>query len=278
VTTAGTIDALELAHTYIHRWPAQENVIKDFLLPLGLDTNHGFAKTPVENSEVSKRRTALEKRLANVKRWKDAAGERCDRAGKRYRRLGDQNKARADELYRVLNDRQSELIRQGVADHLMRHEIKEQKAHADAEIAQMQAKVWRAYEQSNQEFRKQERYSQELRDLLRALEDLVANERKMYELDHRKDQVMTVFKVALVNLAMWVRDQYFSSTYAHATWNRLAPFFNLPGRVVQTMESVQVELRLFNDRQLNRDLMALCERVNAAQPRLPDGRLLSFTT
>ncbi len=37
VTTAGTIDALELAHTYIHRWPAQENVIKDFLLPLGLE-------------------------------------------------------------------------------------------------------------------------------------------------------------------------------------------------------------------------------------------------
>ncbi len=34
---ADLIDALELAHTYIHRWPAQENVIKDFLLPLGLE-------------------------------------------------------------------------------------------------------------------------------------------------------------------------------------------------------------------------------------------------
>lgn len=37
VTTAEEIDALALAQTYIHRWPAQENVIKDFLLPLGLD-------------------------------------------------------------------------------------------------------------------------------------------------------------------------------------------------------------------------------------------------
>jgi hypothetical protein len=53
VTTADTSDALELAQTYIHRWPAQENVIKDYLRPLGLDTNHGFAKTPVENSEVA---------------------------------------------------------------------------------------------------------------------------------------------------------------------------------------------------------------------------------
>jgi hypothetical protein len=55
VTTAQTVDAVELAQTYIHRWPAQENVIKDYLLPLGLDTNHGFAKIAVENSEVARR-------------------------------------------------------------------------------------------------------------------------------------------------------------------------------------------------------------------------------
>ncbi len=51
VSTAEEANAVELAQTYIHRWPVQENVIKDFLWPLGLDTNHGFAKTPVENSD-----------------------------------------------------------------------------------------------------------------------------------------------------------------------------------------------------------------------------------
>lgn len=39
---------------------------------------------------------------------------------------------------------------------------------------------------------------------------------------------------------------------------------------------VQVELRPFNDRALNRDLAVLCERVNQASPRLPDGCRLSF--
>lgn len=73
VTTAEQVDALTLARSYIQRWPAQENVIKDFLLPLGLDINHGFAKTPVINSEVSKKREALEKRSANVARWGEAA-------------------------------------------------------------------------------------------------------------------------------------------------------------------------------------------------------------
>lgn len=66
VSTAETIDAVELAETYTRRWPLQENIIRDFLLPLGLDTNHGYSKRPVENSEVAKKRTALEKRLVNV--------------------------------------------------------------------------------------------------------------------------------------------------------------------------------------------------------------------
>ncbi len=69
VTTATEFDPAEVATAYVHRWSAQENVIRDWLLPLGLDTNHGYAKKPVPNSEVEKKRTALEKRLANAKRW-----------------------------------------------------------------------------------------------------------------------------------------------------------------------------------------------------------------
>jgi cell division septum initiation protein DivIVA len=277
VTTAPSVDAVELAQTYTHRWPAQENSIKDFLLPLGLDTNHGFAKMPVENSEVTKRRTTLEKRLAHVQRWAASAGKRSHQAGKRYDRLRERLNARADKLYRALNRRQDELLAQQVADHLLRREIKERKAAADAELEQIRASMWRAYEQCNQEFRKQERYCKEQREVLRALEDLKACERAMHELDSRKDQVMTICKVALANLMMWMRDHYFPATYAHATWQRLVPFLRLPGRVRREAEIVRVELRPFNDRQLNRDLALVCARVNAASPRLPDGCHLLLT-
>ena len=88
---------------------------------------------------------------------------------------------------------------------------------------------------------------------------------------------MTVLKLALANLGMWVRERYFPATYAHATWHRLVPFFRLPGRMTQGKQTLWVELRPFNDRQLNRDLQVVCERVAAAQPRLPDGRRLRFT-
>lgn len=277
VTTAQTIDAIELAQTYIHRWPAQENVIKDYLLPLGLDTNHGFAKVAVENSEVAKRRTPLQQRQSRLQQWAQSASKREAQASKRHDRLRKEYKRRADELYRELGFYQTTLELQGVADYVLRREIKERKMVIDAELEQIRAKEWRAYEQCNQEFRKRERYCQEQRDVLRALEDLDVTERAMYELDHHKHQVMTVCKVALANLAMWVRDQYFPASYAHATWLRLAPFFRLAGTVLPDTTTVQVELRPFNDRALNRDLAVLCERVNLATPRLPDGRLLSFT-
>jgi hypothetical protein len=164
-----------------------------------------------------------------------------------------------------------------VTDHVLRREIKERKATADAELEQIRIKEWRAYEQCNAEFCKQERYCKEQREILRALEELEERERTMYELDNRKDQIMTVCKVAVANLTMWVRDRYFPPSYAQATWKRLLPFFQLPGTITQNATMVQVELHPFNDRALNRDLAILCERVNQASPRLPDGRQLSFT-
>ncbi len=96
----------------------------------------------------------------------------------------------------------------------------------------------------------------------------------MYELDDSKDQVMTVLKLALANLAMWMRDNYFPPGYAHATWQRLAPFFRLRGCVVRGGETFAVELRGCNDRQLNRDLATVSALVAQAQLRLPDGRSL----
>ena len=134
--------------------------------------------------------------------------------------------------------------------------------------------VYRVQEKSHQESVKHEKYCREQRDLLRALEDLTANERVMHELDNRKDQIMTVCKLALANLAMWVRDRFFPSSYAHATWQRLQPFFHLPGRIQWGHDAVHVDLHPFNNRQLTRDLLAMCQRVNEIQPRLPDGRLL----
>jgi hypothetical protein len=229
------------------------------------------------NSEVAKKRAALKKRLSTVERWMASARVRSHKASLLYDRLWKQTKAYGDQLYRKLNAHQDALAAQGMDYYERRAQLKAQKAVIDAELEQRWQRVWRAYNKSSKESEKQERYAREQCDLLRALEDLAATERTMYELDNRKDQVMTICKLALANLVMWTRDHYFPSTYAHATWARLAPFFQLRGVVVSTLHTVSVALHPFNDRQYNRDLLALCQRVNERQVRLPDGRLLVFS-
>ncbi len=72
--------------------------------------------------------------------------------------------------------------------------IKGEKAAANAEIEKYQQRQWKAYHTSNKEFAKCEKYCREQRELLRAMEDLAQQEREMYELDNRKDQIMTVCK------------------------------------------------------------------------------------
>src|SRR5450755_3730607 len=60
------------------------------IVGLGLDINHGFAKTLVENSEVTKKRAALEKRLHNGEQWAVKAKKRCENAGRLYSKLWQQ--------------------------------------------------------------------------------------------------------------------------------------------------------------------------------------------
>ncbi len=276
VTTATDVDAPALVRAYQRRWPCQENVIRDFLLPLGLDTNHGYAKTAVENSEVAKRRATLERRLTNARRWGEAARVRADRAGVLSHRRWQAAEDRSDALYRALNARHFALGAEGAPEGQWRAARRELTAAADAELAGWWARYHRALDTSNREFVKHERYCREQGDLLRALAELAADERAMYELDDAKDQAMTALKVALANLAMWARDHYFPADYARASWQRLAPFFRLPGRVVAGPGTVTVELRPFNDRHLTRDLAALCLQATQVRPRLPDGRRLVF--
>jgi hypothetical protein len=66
ITTGRGMEAMVLAQTYFRRWNCQENAIRDWLIPLNLDTNHGYAKEQVVNSELSKRQVATQGRIKRL--------------------------------------------------------------------------------------------------------------------------------------------------------------------------------------------------------------------
>jgi len=276
VSTTPCANPAALAAAYIHRWPAQENSIKDFLVPLGWDTNHGFAKRRVPNAESAKRYTAVDQHLDKLGRWTEGATQRAAQALRSYARQSALAAKQGGIWYGALNRRRTQ---ERARDRTVpaSAESAALARTADAAVARPWARAQRAWWRYRHETAKAQRYAQERRLVQQYRTALVAHERPMYELDNAADQVMSVCTVALTNLVMWVRDQYFPASYRQATWARLAPFFRLPGRIVSTPSTVQVSLRPFPARALTRDLALLCERVAAARPRLPDGRVLALS-
>ncbi len=276
VSTADTFTPVELVALYGQRWTAQENILRDFLLPLGLDTNHGYMKTPVENSEIAKRREILQNRLDNARAWAVTAYRKQAWNAKRGDKLRQEANAYADAQYRQLNLRLSALEYQLLPQAEWRALVKRETALIDPEIDRRRQQVNRTLQRAHQEWDKYERYCRLQRQTLRELAALEAQGRTMYELDNAKDHLMSVLKFFLVNLIMWLRDHCFPATYTHATLTRLLPFFRLPGHVLTLEDRVVVTLRPFNDRALNRDLAAFCHGVNQAHLCLPTGKILAF--
>lgn len=68
------------------------------------------------NSEVSKKREALEKRCAKVQQWREAARERAHRASVLGTKWWKQTKDHGEAIYIILNERLQALEAQGVTE------------------------------------------------------------------------------------------------------------------------------------------------------------------
>lgn len=273
ITTGHGMEAVELAQTYFRRWNCQENAIRDWLIPLNLDTNHGYSKEHVVNSELVKRQRVAQGRQQRLER----SAQTCR---VRLANLREQDQELQEQVL-TYEQRLSELSLQVMpleatdqTEERNYFPLKARQVATEWEVRQRQAKLEKHAVRSLGLLTKCEGYCRELRHVLRRQEDLEAQAREMYELNHAKDQIMTLLKLGLANLGMWVRDQYFGESYQHCGWQRLLPFFKLGGWVTTTANEVKLELCAFNNRALVRDLEELCHNVNAAQVSLPDGKRL----
>jgi hypothetical protein len=276
VTTGQGMEAMELAQIYFQRWNCQENSIRDWLIPLNLDTNHGYAKEQVVNSELAKRQVVLEGRVQRLERLAQASRACLSDLRDQDQHLQEQAQA-YEQQWRELSLQVLPFEATNQTEERDYFPLKARQLAADWEVRQRKTKLEKHAARSLRILNKCEGYCRELRQVLRQQEDLEAQARDMYELDQTKDQIMTLFKVGLANVGMWVRDRYFGESYQHCGWQRLLPFFKLGGRVTTTASEVQLEFCAFNNRALVRDLEEVCRNVNSSGAILPDGRRLVVT-
>jgi hypothetical protein len=273
ITTGHGMDAVELAQTYFQRWKCQENSIRDWLIPLNLDTNHGYAKEQVVNSELAKRQLVTTGRQHRLEHLAQACRARLASLREQDDQLEEQVQAH-EQRGSELSIQVTHFEEAGRREEREYFPVKARHVATEWEVRQCKAKLQKHAVRSLGLLDKCESYCRDLRHVLWRQEGLEAQARQMYELDHAKDQLMTLLKVGLANLGMWVRDQYFGGDYHHCGWQRLLPFFQLGGWITATKSEVQLELCAFNNRALVRDLEEVCRKVNASGASLPDGRRL----
>jgi hypothetical protein len=273
ITTGHGMDPVELARTYFRRWTCQENAIRDWLIPLNLDTNHGYAKAPVVNSELVKRQGVLQRRVGRLEQRAQACRVRLARLLEEERTLQEQLRIDEPRCQELLVQVRS-LEAAGSTEEPIYFPIKARACATDWQVRQCQARLDKNAGRRQRQMDTCEACCRELRQILRQQADLQAQARAMFELDHAKDQIMTLFKLGLANLGMWVRDTYFGKSYDRCGWPRLWPFFKLGGWITRTANEMQLDVCAFNNRTLVRDLAELCCTVNASNALLPDGRRL----
>lgn len=278
ITSDWETPATDIAHWYRGRYPKQENAIRDWWLPLGGDINVGYDKRPVENSELAKRKEELEGQMKTLERYLTASQERLQKAQAQHQKRAAQSQAAWQATQQTLQEAIQQRDVQGEAAWAFYQWAQAEESRLQQQMEPLRARVQAVAERIEKEGEKQQTYRQAQEEKTQALAALTQKmaTRPMYELDDRKDQLVSALRVCLVNVLQWLRDTVFPVSYAQATCPTLAPFIQMGGYVNERPDRIEVMLDGFWQAARQRDLEEVVARCNAQAFTAPDGRPLRF--
>jgi hypothetical protein len=278
VTSDWETPAADIARWYRDRYPKQENAIRDWWLPLGGDVNVGYDKREVENSELAKRKTELEAQLETLERYSAACQARLQNAQRQYQKHTERYQTEWQAARRVLREAIQQRDARGDAALAIYQWAQAEEIRIQEQLAPRHARVNAAAERLEKERDKQQRYCEEQQKKKWALAEISQKMAScpMYELDDRKDQLLSALRLCLGNVLQWLRDTVFPESYTNATCKTLAPFVQMGGFAIEHPDRIEVFLDGFWQSAKQRDLEEVVTRCNAQSLTAPDGRPLRF--
>lgn len=270
--------AVDIARWYRDRYPKQENAIRDWWLPLGGDVNVGYDKREVENSELTKRKTELEAQLETLERYITACQVRLQKAQRQHPKYAERYQAEWQAAQRALQEAIQQRDAQGDTALAIYQWAQAEEIRIQGQLEPRRARVEAAAEKIKKERDKQQRYREERQEKKQTLVKVTRKiaECPMYELDDRKDQLLSALRLCLGNVLQWLRDTVFPKSYANATYETLAPFVQMGGFVIQHPDHIEILLDGFWQSAKQQDLEHLVARCNAQPLTALDGRPLRF--
>jgi len=278
ITSDWETPATDIAHWYRGRYPNQENAIRDWWLPLGGDVNVGYDKRPVENSELARRKEELEGQVKMLDRYLTACQERLQKAQDQQQKRAAKYQTAWQAAQQTLQEAIQQRDAQGETAWAIYQWAQAEESRLRQQVEPQRARVQATAERIEKEREKQQNYHRAQEEKTQAVVDLTQKMATcpMYELDDRKDQLVSALRVCLVNVLQWLRDTVFPVSYAHATCPTLAPFVQMGGYVIEHPDRIDVLLDGFWQAARQRDLEEVVACCNTQAFTAPDGRPLSF--
>jgi hypothetical protein len=232
-------EILGVLRWYVDRWPIQENSFKYMSPFVHLEENFGLArKQRVPNRQAVRRQAAWDTEIAAAQKQVARLQKRLDEVAQRI----------------------AQLTALAPAERTARTDARWQRAVT-------QQTHWQDEKQAQQE-----RLAR-----AQAARERISVDAPLYEIDTEKDEIMTLFRVALNNSALWAREHYFGEKYVQSAPESLRRIFlDQEGWLHRTPEAVTVTLAGHREALLQADLQAACARFNARQIRTWQGQLIQI--
>jgi len=259
------------------RWQHQDRVIRQMVNGANLNANFGYTYGEVPNrtqrrrwEKAQEKVGVSERRLAEQKEVLVNLWHKLGTLRKTYRQKQEALQEEIKALRIALAQRQAE----GRAWRRCQQRLQSRQRRLDDLMARFQRRRCRLLE----EIRRRRARRNELREELaerRATRDAIDTESLCRERNLEKDQVMLDIQVLLTSLHDWARHRYFAPEWQHLELDKaIEMIYRKPGRVRWGKEEIQVVLDPYRYLDQQQAMEESCRRLNEAQVRWRDGRLL----
>lgn len=271
-------DIKKIADKYFARWPYQENIIKDMVYGVELNSNHGYKKREVKNRTVERRKEKLEenirglqKKIKPVEKEIKNSQEEIETIKQIYEnRIKELNKEKNELHYKILLSSKAK-TKKGYLQRL--------KLIGNKMLSLTQSNERHLFSLRNR-LEKKLTYQKGLISQKENKEDELNSldmEQKLYEIVTEKDNGMSNFKMLLYNLSRYAREQWFSPQYENATFLMMRDkIYSQDGYVKMGRRNIMVTLNPYDDDELQKNVEAACIKFNCADVRSPLGRRLEI--
>lgn len=267
-------DIARIARRYFARWPNQENIFRDAMGAIKVDTNHGYRKEEVPNRVVMRKKEELETNLRGVEKKLNKAGFEREKAEESLGKLKELYRSRRKEDEKEMNGLYAKLELPVSSEERQKHlsrlkQLTKSLGAASGKYAETVARM-------EADLKNKERHEKSLMTQKEKIEKELGSlelEKPLYEIKTEKDHLMSNLKMLLINLSSYAQRQYFpEEMHSFTMESMMKAFYHQDGYVKSRKRKLEVMLQSYDDAQLQEAAEYACMKFNNSDLRTAQGQ------